>query len=925
MSSPPPQPESPRPPRIEPPPVPASGKAPPGNAGWRDRLLRWGWTAGQIRAGSLGLLAGFALLWLGPNTREPFTELWAAFNALLVLRAGAWALLHPGALWRERGTLVRWAFWPALLLTLLFRSTIEPVLAEVTGQWLPSGIIYGFSLFVVLPVVLAGTLLVSTVGTALAAFQARRDLSRGSSVRLGIRAWWAVCLTASFLAVSGLFSRSAPWITVCLASIPAGTWMLHRWAREWGGRTLAQRLDSLLARWFVWQRASGKRIDLRGETLAFVGFLLAWMLSSLKLLAPLQASALLAAVQLLNAANPGRIQFNVAAVAEEPKPGSESGEYRIQMAPPESTRGIVLLEWDNPTVRRATTTESEAAVHAELIRQLTALGVRRVVLPTPLIGTALVSPVEARVVPPQDSAEQERVRRDLPDLARTLERCSNVVLLAPSRSVLNFDVFPTNRPSGVAGEGFNALQSSAREVGSTRFAPWQIAALPALPLRAVPGELPCGAVLLAGSLLGSTQWIASVPVGGTIRVLDRSYPVLDAEPGRLLLDFVTATRQRDFARVSYSGVLNREAVYEPAADGRGAWKSTEEFFRDKVVFLQPLRSMSVASPWGALEPMELTAYGVRTLLGSYFIRPAGPGLQAVWALLCALTVGRWVVRRNPIKASWRLLLVALAAYSLSIAWLSGGTWLDPVFPSAAATLAFLLVTQLTFSLERSAKERNRFLLDRFVAPEVVDELLAPAETRLGTGGQRERVTVLFADVRGFTQFAEGHSPEDVMTVVNAYLQVMTEALHLHGGILDKYTGDGLMALFRVDRGVSVAQAVRAALAMRDAVLALSADRSSGGDKSLQVGISMHVGEAVVGLVGNPERQVNFTALGHTVVVAARLQTQAGGGEVVVSQEVHEAAGPEFDMTPRPAVRVKGVSHPVVPYLVHRWNKLRAES
>ena len=159
-----------------------------------------------------------------------------------------------------------------------------------------------------------------------------------------------------------------------------------------------------------------------------------------------------------------------------------------------------------------------------------------------------------------------------------------------------------------------------------------------------------------------------------------------------------------------------------------------------------------------------------------------------------------------------------------------------------------------------------------------------------------------------------------MTVVNAYLEVMTEALHQHGGILDKYTGDGLMALFRVDRGVGVAQAVRAALAMRDAVLALSADRSSGGDKSLQVGISMHVGEAVVGLVGNPERQVNFTALGHTVVVAARLQTQAGGGEVVVSQEVHEAAGPEFDMTPRPAVRVKGVSHPVVPYLVHRWNK-----
>ena len=182
----------------------------------------------------------------------------------------------------------------------------------------------------------------------------------------------------------------------------------------------------------------------------------------------------------------------------------------------------------------------------------------------------------------------------------------------------------------------------------------------------------------------------------------------------------------------------------------------------------------------------------------------------------------------------------------------------------------------------------------------------------GVGGRRERVTVLFADVRGFTQFAERHSPEEVMKVVNAYLEVMTEALHRYGGILDKYTGDGLMALFRLgNRGPdALHDAVLAALAMRDAVLRLSEDRARGGDKSLNVGISLHVGDAVLGLVGNPRRQINFTALGHTVVVAARLQAVAGGGEVVVTGEVADRIRGPFQLEERGPLQAKGISQPL---------------
>jgi adenylate cyclase len=316
-----------------------------------------------------------------------------------------------------------------------------------------------------------------------------------------------------------------------------------------------------------------------------------------------------------------------------------------------------------------------------------------------------------------------------------------------------------------------------------------------------------------------------------------------------------------------------------------------------------------------MERTELLAYSTRTLLGDHFVRTANQDWLRVLALGAALLTGRLALRRNPLHSLWRVSLVLLAILILAVFNFFQGVWLDPVFPTAACLTAYLLVTQFTFSLERLDKERSRFLLNRFVAPEVVDELLATGGSRWTLSGQRERVAVLFADVRGFTQFAEAHTPEEVMKAVNAYLHVMTEALHEHGGLLDKYTGDGLMAMFRIDRGVSVKQAVACALKMRDNVLQLSASRASGGDRSLRVGLSLHVGEAVVGLVGNLERQVNFTALGHTVVVAARLQSLASGGEVIASQEIFQAAGDEFAMEQRPPVAVKGVSHPVIPYLV----------
>ena len=175
--------------------------------------------------------------------------------------------------------------------------------------------------------------------------------------------------------------------------------------------------------------------------------------------------------------------------------------------------------------------------------------------------------------------------------------------------------------------------------------------------------------------------------------------------------------------------------------------------------------------------------------------------------------------------------------------------------------------------------------------------------------------MIFVDVRGFSHFAEKRTPEEVVATMNRYLAAMTDALNAHEGILDKYTGDGLMALFLVDNEAKdVLRAVQATQAMAQAAYQVAQTmRAEGGDE-LAVGMGLHYGEAVVGLVGHPTRQVNYTALGHTVVVAARLQTLAEGGEIILSEAVYKAL-PSGSITSEAgeAVTVKGVTEPVPIY------------
>ncbi len=199
-------------------------------------------------------------------------------------------------------------------------------------------------------------------------------------------------------------------------------------------------------------------------------------------------------------------------------------------------------------------------------------------------------------------------------------------------------------------------------------------------------------------------------------------------------------------------------------------------------------------------------------------------------------------------------------------------------------------------------------LERFLSPGIARKV-AGELGQIQVGGENQKVTVLFADIRGFTSLAEGMTPEGVVDMLNRYFSAMTETIFEHGGTLDKYLGDGLMTLFGAPfaREDDAFQAVRAAIEMQRSLAELN--RGSG-RAPLRMGIGINTGPVIVGYMG-ASRRLDYTAIGDTVNTASRLTALAEPDQILVSAATQaELAAAEFAARALPPVRVKGKAAPV---------------
>jgi len=213
--------------------------------------------------------------------------------------------------------------------------------------------------------------------------------------------------------------------------------------------------------------------------------------------------------------------------------------------------------------------------------------------------------------------------------------------------------------------------------------------------------------------------------------------------------------------------------------------------------------------------------------------------------------------------------------------------------------------------ERKRLEAQRRLFERMVSPAVINQL---DPNGLQLGGKRADITVLFADIRGFTTYSEKLSPEQLVSVLNRYLAAMAEAVLSQEGTIDKFLGDAIMAWFNapIPQPDHTLRAVKAALLLRETVEDLYKELPQ--DSHLAFGVGIHYGDAVLGLIGT-ERRLEYTAISDSVNTAKRIQENSAKNQILISKDAYERVKDVVEARQHAQMEVKGKSQPVEVYEV----------
>jgi adenylate cyclase len=382
--------------------------------------------------------------------------------------------------------------------------------------------------------------------------------------------------------------------------------------------------------------------------------------------------------------------------------------------------------------------------------------------------------------------------------------------------------------------------------------------------------------------------------------MDLGYPLPDAD------DIVLAWRGRAdaFPRISFSDLyedFEREKRQRPADE-----------FRGKIVLiganaagLGDLRvtPLSNTQPGG-----EILGTAIENLKNDRHMRyapvwwPAGIGLALLSFLYYAFRRALDVRVTGAVLAAATILLLGLSWF------LAGRLVLLPLLTPLAAAWTFYAWAGLSEYLrERRQRQAAVAMFSRFVNPHVVTLLLDQ-----GVQTARREVTLLFSDIRGFTTLSETRSPEEVVELINRYFSLQVDVIWRHGGTLDKYIGDCIMAMWGapLDNAQHARNAVACALDMADALQGFK--RELGAEHlEFDVGIGLHSGPAVVGLIGSEKRR-EYTAIGDTVNLASRIEglTKDAKRRILVSKDTAELCGEAFEFVSCGTFPVKGRAQPV---------------
>jgi adenylate cyclase len=343
-------------------------------------------------------------------------------------------------------------------------------------------------------------------------------------------------------------------------------------------------------------------------------------------------------------------------------------------------------------------------------------------------------------------------------------------------------------------------------------------------------------------------------------------------------------------------------------------------FAGKIVLVgatSPVLHDSYPAPFatfGGMAGVEIHANTLETLFLGIPIRRV-PRALAVALVVAAALAAVWLADRlRPLRGLAAVLALGVAAAAAGFAaFVWGRLWVDHAPGPLALVLGYGAMVVENFIREQREKRR----LSRFFSPAVVKEIVRHKDD-VNLTSARRRITVLFSDIRGFTSMSEKMSPEDVVAFLREYLTVMSAAVFEHGGTVDKYIGDAIMALYNVpfDQPDHAEQAVLTALEFQERIGPLAARFAARYGGELRCGVGINTGDAVVGTIG-AEQRLEYTAIGDTVNLGSRLEsiTKDFGVGVVISEATYKELRGSFATRFLGEVTVKGKEIPVKIYAV----------
>jgi len=460
------------------------------------------------------------------------------------------------------------------------------------------------------------------------------------------------------------------------------------------------------------------------------------------------------------------------------------------------------------------------------------------------------------------------------------------------------------------------LQESAVAVGHANIVPDEDGIVRRLPITISGGTGPSPALSLTvvAGYLRRPRVIESAIEDDVLTFAGRSIP-LDSS-GNMLINYTCdSVAPMSFKTVSYAEVLAGNV--EPS------------IFQDKIVMIGATAvglGDTFWTPAGRrMSGVEIHATAADTILTANFLKPVPATATTALIMVLALLCGVMVLRFRTVWSTVGCVLFGIGYYLFAFALFDQGAVMDTLYPPLTILGTFVGVNLHNIVVERREKTEMAKTFGRYISAPVVDNVLtALREGELELGGEEREVTVLFADVRGFTSITERTPVAELVKTLNRYLSVIIEATLKHDGMVNKLGGDGIMAVWSapIELEDHATPAVRTAIrALRD--IRELQEREPELPK-MDFGIGINTGKVVAGNMGSVNR-LEYSVVGDAVNTAARLTDIVPGGEIWIGSNSHDLVKDSIATELLPPLAVRGKREPIHAYRVVDCYDLRDDN